>query len=37
MALDEFQDQLATGDGVIVFFGLALEERIFLRHKQALG
>ena len=37
VALDEFQDQLAAGDGVIVFFGLAFEERIFLRHKQALG
>ena len=37
VTLDEFEDQLATGDGVFVFFGLALEERIFLRHKQALG
>ncbi|MNG13600.1 hypothetical protein D3C84_972880 [compost metagenome] len=37
MALDELQQHLAAGDGVFVFFGLALEERIFLRHKQALG
>ena len=37
MALDELQQHLATGDGIFVFFGLALEERIFLRHKQALG
>ncbi len=37
MALDEVEDQLATGDRILVFFGLAFEERIFLRHKQALG
>ncbi|MNK34962.1 hypothetical protein D3C87_534750 [compost metagenome] len=37
MTTDKLQQHLAAGDGVIVFFGLALEERIFLRHKQALG